>query len=70
MNIELLRAERKKRGISQEALARGIGYKDRTYYCRIERGYINITVESAKKIIGYLGLSEEVAYKIFLDPNY
>lgn len=38
MDLALLRAERMKRGITQEKLAKCLGFKDKSSYCLMEKG--------------------------------
>lgn len=68
MDLALLKAERVKRGITQEKLARLLGFKDKSSYCLIERGKTSVSVDTANQIAIHLGLSKDVAYKIFFDP--
>lgn len=51
-----VREERKKQGISQESLAAQAGI-DRSYLGRIERGEVNVTVQTLWSIKGVLGVS-------------
>ena len=68
MDLALLRAERMKRGITQEKLAKCLGFKDKSSYCLMEKGKTSISVDIANQIAIHLGLSKEMTYKIFLDP--
>lgn len=68
MDLALLKAERVKRGITQEQLARLLGFKDKSSYCLIERGKTSVSVDTANQIAIHLGLSKDVAYKIFFEP--
>ena len=61
MDLALLRAERMKRGITQEKLAKCLGFKDKSSYCLMEKGKTSISVDIAI----HLGLSKEMTYKIF-----
>ena len=65
MNLALLKAERVKRGITQETLARNLGFKDRSSYCLIEKGRIPVSLDNANKIAMCLGLSKDTTYEIF-----
>lgn len=67
MNLVLLKSERMKRGITQEKLARSLGFKDKSSYCLIEKGKTSVSVETANQIAIHLGLSKDVAYKIFFE---
>lgn len=66
MDLILLKEERIKRGITQERVAKKLGFKDKSSYCLIEKGRTSISVDMAKQIVDYFHLSEDVAYKIFL----
>lgn len=65
MNCALLKAERLKRGITQESLAKDLGFKDKSSYCLIEKGKTKITTDTAYKIAMCLSLSKEVTFDIF-----
>lgn len=67
MDLTLLKEERMKRGITQEKLAKLIGFKDKSSYCLIENGKTSISVDTANQIAIHLGLSRETAYKIFFE---
>ncbi len=69
MDLALLKAERIKRGITQEQLAKQLGFKDKSSYCLIENGKTSVSVNTANQIIGYLALSKELAYKIFFETH-
>ena len=64
MDLELLRTERMKRGITQEKLAKCLGFKDKSSYCLIEKGRTSVSVDTANQIAIHLGLSKDVAYKM------
>ncbi|MBQ8924059.1 MAG: helix-turn-helix transcriptional regulator [Lachnospiraceae bacterium] len=65
MNIALLKTERVKRGVTQEAIAKHLGYKDKSSYCLIEKGRIAVSTDTASKIVAFLKLPDDVAYEIF-----
>lgn len=69
MDLALLKAERVKCGITQEKLARLLGFKDKSSYCLIERGKTSVSVDTANQIAIHLGLSKDVAYKFFFEPT-
>lgn len=69
MDLALLRAERRRRGITQEKLAKCLGFKDKSSYCLIEKGKTSISVDTANQIAIYLGLPKDVTYKIFFAPE-
>ena len=66
MDCKLLREARAAAGVTQEAMAAAIGYKDKTSYCPLEKGVVKCTVDQAKAIKEALGLSVEEYTKIFL----
>ena len=55
-----LRQLRESRNISQGALARAIGM-ERPNYSRIEKGLVNVTIETLLRIVG--GLDAELAIR-------
>lgn len=69
MDLALLRAERMKRGITQEKLAKCLGFKDKSSYCLIEKGRTSVSVDTANQIAIHLGLSKDIAYKIFFEQK-
>lgn len=69
MDLALLRAESMRRGITQEKLAKCLGFKDKSSYCLIEKGKTSVSVDTANQIAIHFGLSKDVAYKIFFLPR-
>lgn len=69
MDLALLKSERVKRGVTQEKLAKLLGFKDKSSYCLIERGKTSVSVDTANQIAIHLGLSKDVAYKIFFEQE-
>lgn len=69
MNLSLLKSERVKRGVTQEKMAKSLGFRDKSSYCLIEKGKTTVSVDTANKIAICLGLSKELAYKIFFEPE-
>lgn len=69
MDLILLRAERIKRGITQEQLAKQLGFKDKSSYCLIENGKTSISIDTANRIADCLALSKDLVYKIFFETN-
>jgi DNA-binding XRE family transcriptional regulator len=66
MNCELLKETRKQAGITQEAMAKKLGYKGKGSYCLLENGDVKCTVEQAKIIAETIGMSVEKYQQIFL----
>lgn len=60
-----LRELRKERGLTQEAMAFALGYKDKSSYCLIENGKSRVTVDTAKKIASVLNLNSTQTQEIF-----
>ncbi|RKJ46613.1 XRE family transcriptional regulator [bacterium 1XD8-76] len=69
MDLTLLREERIRRGVTQEKLAKSLGFKDKSSYCLIENGKTSVSVEIANKIAVNLGLPKDILYKIFFAPE-
>lgn len=65
MNLALLKAERMKRGVTQEKLAKCLGFKNKSSYCLMEKGKTTISVDVANQIAIQLGFSKELTYEIF-----
>ncbi len=66
MNCKLLKEARIAAGVTQEAMATAIGYKDKSSYCLLEKGAVKCTVDQAKAIKDALKLSVETYTQIFL----
>lgn len=66
MDCKLLKQARVDAGVTQEAMAAAIGYKDKSSYCLLEKGVVKCTVDQAKVIKEVLGLSVEMYSRIFL----
>lgn len=66
MNLELLKRERIKKGLSQKRMAEELGFRDKSSYCLIENGKTQISVPLMNKIIKVLDLSTELTMKIFV----
>lgn len=64
-----IRAERKTRKLSQDALALACGI-DRSYMGRIERGEVNITIEKLYVIAGVLKCELTVLLPSLADLKY
>lgn len=69
MDLALLKSERVRRGVTQEKMAKSLGFKDKSSYCLIEKGKTTISVDTANKIAIILGFSKELTYKIFFTPE-
>ena len=69
MDLALLKSERVRRGITQEKMAKSLGFRDKSSYCLIEKGKTTISVDTANKIAVILGFSKELTYKIFFAPG-
>ena len=70
MNCELLKETRKQAGITQEAMAKKLGYKGKGSYCLLENGDVKCTVEQAKIIAETIGMSMEKYQQIFLAGKF
>lgn len=69
MDLALLKSERMKRGVTQEKLAKTLGFKNKSSYCLIEKGKTSVSVDTANQIAIHLGLSKDVAYRIFFESK-
>lgn len=65
MQNQLLKSERKRKGYTQEYMAKQLGYKDKSSYCLIETGRVKPSVEVASRISEILTLSSETSHDIF-----
>lgn len=66
MNLKLLKDTRKKRKITQEKMAKALGYSGKAGYSWLETGKVKVTVEQSKVIKQVLCLTDEEYQKIFL----
>lgn len=66
MDCKLLKEARVAAGVTQEAMATAIGYKDKSSYCLLEKGAVKCTVDQAKAIKEALDLSVDMYAQIFL----
>jgi len=56
LNLGKLKELRKAKGLTQEQMAKLLGYKDKSGYCQLENGNIKMTLEKAIKISKILGV--------------
>ena len=66
MNLKLLKDTRKKCKITQEEMAKALGYSGKAGYSWLETGKVKVTVEQSKVIKQVLCLTDEEYQKIFL----
>lgn len=66
MNLELLRDIRKQKGVTQEEMAKGLGYKSKSAYCNLELGITKISTEVANQIAILLEMTPEQKISVFL----
>ncbi|WP_422445267.1 helix-turn-helix transcriptional regulator [Thermoanaerobacterium sp. DL9XJH110] len=66
MNLHKLKELRKAKGLTQEQMAKLLGYKDKSGYCQLENGDIKMTLEKAIKISKIL---EADIKEIFFEVN-
>ncbi|WP_035108015.1 helix-turn-helix transcriptional regulator [Desulfovirgula thermocuniculi] len=52
-----LKAARKEKGLTQEQMARLLGFRSKSHYCMIENGQRGVSVETALRISEILGKS-------------
>ena len=55
---------RKSKGITQDEMAKILGYKNKSGYSQLENGVVKMTIDKAKIIASTLGISpEEISFK-------
>ncbi|HAH71443.1 MAG TPA: hypothetical protein DCL74_07155 [Succinivibrionaceae bacterium] len=70
MNIDLLKAEIVRQGLTISKVAAAIGVSDATLYSRFSKASGKpFSLELASKLSQYLGLSPDTAFNIFLKNN-
>lgn len=69
MNHKLLKERRLANGLTQEVMARSLGYKDKSSYSLIENGRTSVNIEIANKIAQILNLSNSQKVEIFFDDK-
>lgn len=62
MNLQRLKEIRKRKGITQEEMAKKLGYKGKSGYCQLENGDTKMTLEQARKIAEILGETIEAIF--------
>lgn len=67
MNSQKLRQVRKARGITQEEMAKHLGYKGKSGYSIFEAGKVRVDVERSLKIKKILRLSQSEYNDIFFN---
>lgn len=66
MNHELLRDIRVEKGVTQEEMAKCLGYKSKSTYCNIELGVTKTSTDVANKIAARLGMNTKQKISVFL----
>ncbi len=66
MNLRRLCEIRKSKGLTQDEMARKLGYKGKSGYCQLEKGKVRMSLETAQKIADILG---EDVVSIFFDKQ-
>ncbi len=66
MNLQILREERKAKGLTQEDMAKRLGYSGKSGYSLLEAGKVGVTIEMSLHIKNVLGLTDEKYQEIFL----
>lgn len=69
MNINLLREKRKRIGLTQETVAKEMGYSNKSGYCMLETGQINVSIEQAMRLKSILSLDDTEFSQIFFDEE-
>lgn len=66
MNYKKLKEIRKKRGFTQDYVAKEMGYSNKSGYCMLETGQVKVDLEKAKLLKSILSLSDSEFDTIFL----
>lgn len=70
MNLGKLKELRKAKGLTQEQMAKLLGYKDKSGYCQLENGNIKMTLEKAIKISKILGVDiKEIFFETHVENS-
>ena len=59
VDLKRLHDERKRKGFSQEYMAKAMGWKDRGVYAKRENGIVNISANELIRMAEILGYSKE-----------
>lgn len=59
VDLKRLQDERKRKGFSQEYMAKAMGWKDRAVYAKRENGIVNIGANELIRMAEILGYSKE-----------
>lgn len=62
INLDYLVYKRKQKGLSQEALAKQLGYNSKNAWQRIEKGRVQLQARYLKKLIEILDLDLDMLY--------
>lgn len=68
LSLVYLRSIRKAKKITQEQMAKELGYSSKTGYCELENGHVKMTVEQLIIIKNVLSLTDEEVISFFLQP--
>ncbi len=63
MALEKLKEIRTKKGITQEEMAKKLGYRGKSGYCQLENGAVKMTIDQAKIIAEIL--NEDIKHLFF-----
>lgn len=66
MNLELLKEIRVKKGVTQEEMAKCLGYKSKSAYCNLELGVTKVNTDVANEIAARLGMTQKEKLSVFL----
>lgn len=70
MNHELLRDIRVEKGVTQEEMAKCLGYKSKSTYCNIELGVTKVSTDVANKIAARLGMNTKQKISVFYRSKF
>lgn len=66
ISLKILKTVRKAKGITQEEMARRLGYSGKQGYCELENGHVEMTVNQLCSIKKILGFSDEEIIDYFI----
>lgn len=67
LKLELLKNIRESKKITQEEMAKKLGYSDKSGYWHLENGKVKITTTIASKLKKILSLSDKQVFEIFFE---
>lgn len=59
VNLERLKKERKKKGLTQDEMAERMGWNSRSPYAKRENGFVSIGADELAEMVKILGYTED-----------